>query len=118
MIGEGLLLMHNVPLTLLSGDHPSSSSLPLPFPTLLPGALHSSCSDCSSRVKEKGWGTTSREGGCLYLAETSFLTGGEVFLGTSGDMRDVSYSFAWMNGGGQMCDSSGARTDGRKGGGY
>lgn len=35
------------------------------------------------------------------MAETSFLTGGEVSLGTSGDMRDVSYSFAWMNGGGQ-----------------
>lgn len=92
--------MHNMPLTLLmSGDHPSSSSLPLPFCTLFPGALHSSYSHCSPGEKEKGHGEMSGGGGCLYMARASFLP--HWSLGTSGDTREVSYSFAWVNGGGQ-----------------
>lgn len=83
---------------LISGAHPSPSSLPVPFPTLFPGALHSSCSHCSPQAEGEGaWGSVLGTRVPVHGRDILPLCWG----GVSGKLRryeGASNSSAWVNG--------------------
>lgn len=66
----------------------SASSLPHPVPRSSPLLLQ------PLLPQGEGKGANSWGGEFLCMAGTSLLAAGEVSLGTSGDTREVSYSFA------------------------